>query len=236
MSTLIDKALSSVLCAAALLVGAGVVHREFFQPRQRPTPPPMGPPSYVSNWTDAIPVGLEIGEHSSPIKVIEFGDLECPFCKSFHEAVRDVMQDNPGKVSLVFVHFPSAAHRFAMQAARAAECADQKGRAAQLVNLVFTLQDSIGMKSWGSFAGEAGIGDTAAFRTCALDPTPLKRIEAGRALGDRLQISGTPTVIVNGWRFSRPPGKEELAEAVRTLLRGGKLGDTTSAIRASASQ
>jgi len=138
------------------------------------------------------------------------------------------MKKHPQEVSLVFVHFPLPGHRFARQAARAVECADARGRFAELVSLLYSQQDSIGMKSWGAYAHDVGIPDTASFRSCALDPATIKRIDAGRAFGAKIQVTATPTVLVNGWRYGRAPDENELERIVQTMLKGGSPADTVS--------
>jgi hypothetical protein len=122
---------------------------------------------------------------------------------------------------MVFVHFPLPIHRFAVQAAQATECASLKGRFLNFIDAVYRKQDSLGLKSWGSYALEAGIVDTAAIARCAHDSTPFKRVEAGRELGLRWQILGTPTVIINGLRYASPPTKREIDRVIR---RAGKSG------------
>jgi protein-disulfide isomerase len=93
------------------------------------------------------------------------------------------MEKHPQDVSLVFVHFPLPGHRFARQAARAAECADARGRFPALVSLLYKQQNSIGMKSWGAFAREVGIPDTASFHPCALDPSAIKQLMPAKRSG-----------------------------------------------------
>lgn len=221
-----ERLLSVALVLSAVALAVSVIHREFATRPMPTAPPPLDQPAFVAAWMDALPVGIEIGNRAATIKVVEFADLECPFCRGFHAVMRDVMKEHPKDVSLVFVHFPLDSHRFARQAAQAVECADARGRVSELVDLVYTKQDSIGMKSWGSYAQDAGIKDTAAFRQCALNPTMAKRIEAGKGLADRMHINGTPTVFVNGWRYGRAPGREELEQIVRTVLKGGSPVDS----------
>lgn len=77
----------------------------------------------------------------------------------------------------------------------------------------------LGLKSWESLAAEAGIPEAHEISQCAAGQGPTKRIEAGLALAQELQIAGTPTVIVNGWRFVAPT-KENLQRAINAVRRG----------------
>lgn len=223
----LDRMLSATLVTCAIAVTATVVHREFAAPPS-PALPPLERPAFVAAWKDALSAGIEIGNRAAPIKVVEFADLECPFCARFHEDMLAVMKKYPQDVSLVFVHFPLASHRFALQAARAVECADARGRVSELVSLLYSKQDSIGMKSWGAYAQEVGIPDTAGFRNCALDPTTIKRIDAGKEVGAKIRVTATPTVLVNGWRYGRAPDEAELERIVQTVLKGGSPRDTVT--------
>lgn len=70
------------------------------------------------------------GEASAAVKVIEFSDFECPFCKSFHASMKQVMQEylKVGKVAWVYRHFPiDELHSKARKEAQAAECAAELG-------------------------------------------------------------------------------------------------------------
>jgi protein-disulfide isomerase len=189
--------------------------------------PPLDRPVFVDSWRDAVAAGVRIGNPNAPVQIVEFMDLECPFCRVFHREISSLIEKHPNEVSVAFVHFPLPAHRFAMPAARAVECADARGRFAEVVSALFDKQDSIGLKPWGEFASEAGISDTAAFRSCALDATPIKRIEAGKAYGASIQVTGTPTVVINGWRYARSPAGEELEKIVDEIRKGRSPGDAS---------
>ena len=79
------------------------------------------------------PVTVEdhiLGDPNAPVKVIEFSDFECPFCKGFHGTLKQVMQDygQAGKVAWVYRHFPlDDLHTKARKEAQAAECANALG-------------------------------------------------------------------------------------------------------------
>lgn len=127
----------------------------------------------------------------------------------------------PDRVSLVYYHFPLPNHAHADGAARAAICAEQQGRFAELTSNLFSQQDSIGKKAWISFAVSAGIGDTVRFSECVQsDSAGGPRIDADRALARRLSVTATPTVVLNGWRFSMTPRVDSLRYLVSEIVNG----------------
>ncbi|MFP5356216.1 MAG: DsbA family protein, partial [Gemmatimonadota bacterium] len=141
-------------------------------------------------------------------------DLECPVCKTFHATLKAVQSRVGNLASVVFVAYPLPQHRFALPAARAMECAGQAGHATSWLDVVLRKQDSIGLRSWGEFALEAGIPDTASISRCARNPSLVVRIDSGLVLGERLGVNGTPTVFVNGWRMPGLPTREALVEKI----------------------
>jgi len=214
-----ESAASILLSLAAVTVGVVLVHREFFGTPVSATAAPASP-TYVATWREIPPAGLVFGPQEAKVTVIEFGDLECPFCARFNKAVRAVRRSHPSDVSLVFVHMPLSIHRFARPAARAVECASRVGRAEALLDLLFEKQDSIGLKSWSDFAVASGVSDVDRFGRCVSEKAPVSRIEAGVALGQKLGVQATPTVIVNGWRYPIPPSEEVLTAAVDSIMAG----------------
>jgi protein-disulfide isomerase len=194
------------------------VRREFFSPADSRLSR-SAQPTFEVTWKDALLAGVRVGDSTSRVTIIVFNDLECPACGAFHQTIQQVLAERGWDVSMVFVHFPLTKHRFALPAAQAAECAAAEGRFATFIEVVFAKQDSLGLKSWSSYAREAGVADTAAITRCAHDPTPAKRVEAGRELGLRWRVIGTPTVIVNGHRYASPPTKDEIGRVIREALK-----------------
>lgn len=85
--------------------------------------------------TDAVrPVTSEDhikGNPNAPIKIVEYSDFECPFCKRFHDTMNEVMDKygESGEVAWVFRQFPlEQLHPVKAQAvAVASECANEQG-------------------------------------------------------------------------------------------------------------
>ena len=122
-------------------------------------------------------------------------------------------------VAYTFIHFPLSGHQHAYPAARAAECAESQGRFDAFVGAVFEGQEKLG-QPWSTYAQEARVPDSLAFSTCVRDTSRVDRIDRGRAVGALLKVRGTPTVIVNGWRFPTTPSDSLMRRVVGELLSG----------------
>jgi len=69
-----------------------------------------------------------LGDPSAPLKIVEFSDLECPFCKIFHATLLQAMQTYAGKIAWIYRQFPIPdLHPKAPHEAQAAECAAKLG-------------------------------------------------------------------------------------------------------------
>ncbi len=71
-----------------------------------------------------------LGDPQAPIKIVEFSDLECPFCKDFHKTMLQIIQKYgpSGKVAWIYRSFPlDQLHSKARKEAEAAECAAAVG-------------------------------------------------------------------------------------------------------------
>jgi protein-disulfide isomerase len=68
------------------------------------------------------------GDINAPVKIVEYSDLECPFCKRFHSTLQEVVDSYDGQVAWVFRQFPLAQlHPKAVREAEAAECVASLG-------------------------------------------------------------------------------------------------------------
>ena len=98
-----------------------------------------------------LPEGLRIaadeyirGNPNAQVTLVEFSDLQCPFCKRFHPTVQQVLAEYGDQVRWIYRHYPiDQLHPHARPAAEASEClAEQKGAEGfwQFIDAVFTAQ------------------------------------------------------------------------------------------------
>lgn len=69
-----------------------------------------------------------LGNKNAPISLVEYSDMECPFCQRFHGTMLQVMDAYKDKVNWVYRHFPlTSLHANAMNLAQAGECVGELG-------------------------------------------------------------------------------------------------------------
>lgn len=88
-------------------------------------PPTTGEPELVLEKLRPVERDDHIrGQASAPIVVLEYSDLECPFCKNFNQTMQKIMSEfgPTGQVAWVYRHFPLQIHSQAQVEAMATEC------------------------------------------------------------------------------------------------------------------
>jgi protein-disulfide isomerase len=206
-----------VLIAITSTITAGVVLYRTFVPSGPPRPTASNEPAYIADWEEIVGDGLHAGDPSAPVQIVTFTDLECPFCRRFHAVVTDLAEKR-SDIALTWLHFPLSRHRFARPAAHAAECAADQGRFGEYLDVVYERQDSLGLTSWTEFAALAGVTDKTRFAECLESDSVPPRIQLGLDAARRVGATGTPTVLINGWRISPPYSEDDLDRAIADAI------------------
>ncbi len=219
MAPTMERTLSVVLTVCAMVIVGLLIRREFFVAPEVPRVGAPGPPVPINNWDEIRGASVSLGQPDERRTILTFADLECPACKRLHSRLHSLEHERGARFNVLFVHFPLSIHRFSRLASRALECADSVGASARFVEAAYAKQDSFGLKAWADYAREAGVGDTSRFNRCVQDTVSFPRITQGRALGDAMALEGTPTVVINGWRFSTTPSDEQILAFLDSIPR-----------------
>lgn len=213
-SVAVQKQASPFIIPGAILIGFALIAAAIYfsggihptQVANAPTPTGAG---------QAIPeAGGEVrpvdeddhirGNPNAPIVIVEYSDYDCPFCKSHHETMNQVMTDYgaTGQVAWVYRHFPiEQLHPNAPALALASECvADLGGNEAfwTFSDLVFgerARNELTNMTKLGSYATQAGVNE-AAFNTCLTDATFTDKVEEDFVDAANAGAQGTPYSLV----------------------------------------
>ncbi|MBI4080234.1 MAG: DsbA family protein [Candidatus Levybacteria bacterium] len=84
-----------------------------------------------------------MGNANAAIKIVEFSDFECPFCRRFYEDTLPLIKKNyidTGKAALYYRHEPLSIHPMAKPFAKAAECANEQNKFWEMHDLIFKKQ------------------------------------------------------------------------------------------------
>lgn len=142
------------------------------------------------------------------VTVVTFSDMQCPACKAA-DAKNKELFTMPG-VKVVMRHFPlpTNVHKFSQVSARAAEAANLMGKGWEMVQILFDKQDEWSAVSdpkikFLEYAKSLGL-DENVFLEKLESKEVYDNVAMDAALAARLQLSGTPTIYVNGEQVGAP--------------------------------
>jgi uncharacterized membrane protein/protein-disulfide isomerase len=161
-------------------------------------------------WLDAQPrEDIGVPSNGALVVVAKFNDFQCPACRQAYLAYRGIErkydEESPGQVAFVNVDYPLEAecntggiHTAACEAAVAVRLATAKDRGAEMAEWLFGNQEGLTRdRVKDALAEIAQVTDFDA----RYDET-LEDVRADAQLGQKLQITGTPTFFINGIRIA----------------------------------
>lgn len=142
------------------------------------------------------------GGKNAKVVMVEYSDLECPFCIKFHPTMQQVIKEYGDKVKWVYRHFPLSFHANAQKEAEAAECAGKLGGNESF----WKYTDAIFARTSGNGTGfaldklvplakELGLND-ASFKQCLDSGEMAQKVKNQMAKGTEEGVSGTPGTII----------------------------------------
>ena len=156
------------------------------------------------------------GSADATVTIVEYGDYECPCCAAAAPVLHRLVEESGGRVRLVFRNFPLAdRHPYALTAALAAEAAGAQGAFWPMHDLLFRKQDRLSDGALRAYAESLGLdGDRVVGEPAQAF---ADRVEADFAEGLAAGVEGTPTLFIDGVRYT---GRLELG-ALRRVVGGG---------------
>ncbi len=144
---------------------------------------------------------IKIGSDDAKIKLVEFSDFQCPYCKMFQGTVDDILTEYGDDVQLIFKNLPlDSIHPRARDAALAGECANEQGGFIDYSKQLFGNQEkwtkTKDNKLFISYAGKLKM-DTEKFKQCLNDNKYKDIIDGTIAEAENFGISGTPAIFIN---------------------------------------
>ncbi len=161
------------------------------------------------------------GAENAAITLVEYSDFECPACASYAPVLKQLLQENPDDLRIVYRHFPlTQIHDNALLASYAAEAAGNQGKFWEMHDVLFNTQ-----KQWSSrsdardffvrLAGSIGI-DEQKFSTDIDSKEVKERVKTDIDSGQSSGVQGTPSLFLNG-RGITPSSYADIQTAVDAL-------------------
>ena len=172
------------------------------------------------------------GPVDAPLTLVEYGDMECPFCGRATGVVTELRTRFGDELRYVFRHLPLVElHPHAQLAAEAVEAAGAQGRFWEMHDRLFAHQDALDAADLLEHASVLGL-DLERFARDLGAGTYGQRVRDDVAGAEASGVTGTPTFFVNGVRHEGPAATDALAAALlRTDPRGapGRVPEPTAA-------
>ncbi len=182
------------------------------------------PFAWASHEASKVPPVIEEELARGPagqVTVVEFVDFECPFCRELQATLAPILAGRPGRVRLVRKLVPlTRIHPHALDAARAAACADAMGKGEAMAEALFATEvDDLTVEGCARAATRVGL-PLEPYRACLESPATEARLRSDRETFDRATRKGDGLPLVFVGR-SKLMGAQDEATLVRALAKAG---------------
>lgn len=164
------------------------------QPAQQAEQPAVAPVPGVKDGEKFL------GGKDAKAVLIEYTDLECPYCSKQHTTVKQILSIYGDKVKYVLRHYPlTSIHPDAQKAAEAVECATEQNKRFEMVDYVFDANaaQAMSVDSWKAGAKKMGL-NVGKFNDCLDSGRMAAAVEASAQEGGTAGVDGTPATFING--------------------------------------
>ncbi len=254
-----EKVIDAELEATAELLRAGVPRDQLYVTRTLFHRPRKDAPPAATSSASAPPPGEGTADRDGPaekdkskrfripledsetrgsadalVTIVELGDLSCPFTAAVEPTLQALLAEYPGKVRLVFKHYPMAANARAIPAALLALFAKrEKGSESFWAarDRLLTKPNGLSEQDLLAIGQELGL-DTTKLREVIKDGDPttpeheasaeakpfLPEIERDMALGSDFDALNTPHFFINGRRLVGAQPAESFKKLIEAEL------------------
>jgi protein-disulfide isomerase len=183
---------------------------------------PFGPKPF-DPAKDALTKGINgpsRGPKDAAVTIVEFGDLQCPACKAAQPTIEALVAAEP-QARFVFQNFPLEMHNWAAKGAAYADCVGRASNDAFWKFVANTYEKQAEITADNADAKLTALADGAGVKgseiaACVTQPETKSRIDASIALGKKVDVSGTPTLYINGRKIGQFDAR--LADVYKSLV------------------
>ena len=161
-----------------------------------------------------------LGAENAPITIVEYGDFNCPTCKTWQlQDIKDqILAEYAGKVQFVWRDFPVITAQ-SPKAAEAGWCANDQGKFWTYHDLLYFMAPVTGIQELEAFAAQASLNPQT-FNQCL--ESGKHQADVQKELQDALDhgFRATPSFLVNGKPLIGPPSYAHLVSIIEGIISG----------------
>ncbi len=227
------------MAATAAVVGIGVIFFMGLNPTAHRAHVPVPRDLYLKSF-ESLPVQeIDVtgrpfwGNPNARVKVVEFSDFQCPFCRRAAFTLKPYLKAHKDDVALYFLHYPLDAtcnpavpqggHPVACLAAKASVCAAKQGKFWDYHDGVFENQEKLSRAVLVAQASKVGL-DGPGFESCLASDEAMEAVKKDVEQGGKISIQGTPSLFINGRLFRDWPDPERMRMVIESIIESGESG------------
>jgi len=158
------------------------------------------------------------GGKNAPVTLVEYGDYECPYCGQAYPIIKQIQKRYGDKLRFVFRNFPlTEVHPMALPAAEVAEYAGAEGQFWKMHDLIYENQSNLSVELLVSLSETLKLSSEK-LEEALTNHTFEPKIQSDFMGGVKSGVNGTPTLYINGERYSGPVEYQVLCEVIDRVL------------------
>lgn len=161
------------------------------------------------------------GPVDAPVTIVNFGDYGCEDCADAETALADLSNAYPGKIRIVWKDMPNTSlHPEALNAAMAARCVKEQEDEAFFPYhaYLFANQADLGPELYAALAAQMGLKESV-FNRCLEGEDTYALVQKSYEEGLALRINATPTLFINGERYTGAISRNQLEAKIRAFIK-----------------
>jgi len=146
-----------------------------------------------------------LGPKDAPVTIVEFSDFQCPYCVREFPKLQKILDEYPDQVRLVFKHYPLKFHKNAPAVHAATELAlRQRGVDAfwMMHQMIMDAPKELDIAQLREYAVGLELNMDMFDKTMASEATINELLKADKAEAGKCNVSGTPTILINGLKLT----------------------------------
>ena len=176
------------------------------------------------------------GEGKSGVKLVEYGDFQCPGCGQYYQAVKDTVAKYKSQITFQFRNFPlTQIHPNAFAGARAAEAAGLQNKYWEMHDLLYQqnviyynnqsapswISSSDPLSFFTQYAQQLGLNIDQFKKDYASDAVN-KAINADQDAGNKAKVDATPTFYLDGEKVQPQPSVASFSQLIDAAIKAKK--------------